>query len=110
MVGLYLRSQGEFVLWRAADGSGGPTANEWLYYQIGAIELLPELWRWSGVRDATSQHGALEALSGLAGALLPSQTTGHITARRRREDEAEICTQSTRRYARFINDKSRADR
>jgi hypothetical protein len=24
MVGLYLRSQGEFVLWRVADGSGGP--------------------------------------------------------------------------------------
>ena len=70
MAGLYLRSQEEFVLWRAADGSGGPIANEWLYYQIGAIGLLPELWRWSGVRVSESQHGALEALSGFTGALL----------------------------------------
>jgi hypothetical protein len=70
IVGLYLRSQGEFVLWRAADGSGGLTASEWLYYQIGAIALLPELWRWSGVRAAALQQGALEALGGLTGALL----------------------------------------
>jgi hypothetical protein len=70
MVGFYLRSQGAFVLWRAADGSGGPIANEWLYYQIGAIALLPELWRWSKVAVAEPQHGGLEALGGLNGALL----------------------------------------
>ena len=70
MVGLYLRSQGEFVLWRAADGSGGPTANEWLYYQIGAVALLPELWRWSGAQAAAPQQGTPDALGGLTGALL----------------------------------------
>lgn len=70
MVGLYLRSQGEFVLWRAADGSGGPTAIEWLYYQIGAIALLPELWRWSGIQAAAAQQEAPDALGGLTGALL----------------------------------------
>ena len=55
MVGLYLRSQGEYVLWRVPDGSGGPTANEWLHYQIGAVALLPELWRWSGAQAAPQQ-------------------------------------------------------
>ena len=70
MVGLYLRSQGEYVLWRAPDGAGGPTANEWLYYQIGAVALLPELWRWSGAQAAAPQQGTPDALGGLTGALL----------------------------------------
>jgi hypothetical protein len=69
MTGLYLRSQGEFVLWRAADGTGGPTANEWLFYQIGAVALLPELWRWSG-RQAGLPQPASDALAGLNSALL----------------------------------------
>jgi hypothetical protein len=70
MVGLYLRSQGEFVLWDAADGSGGPTASEWLYYQIGAVALLPELWRWSGIQAAAPQPAAPDALGSLTGTLL----------------------------------------
>ncbi len=70
MVGLYLRSQGEYVLWRAPDGSGGPTANEWLYYQIGAVALLQELWRWSGAQAAAPRQGTPYALVGLTGALL----------------------------------------
>lgn len=68
MTGLYLRSQSEFVLWRATDGTGGPTANEWLFYQIGAVALLPEMWRWSrgaGVR----QPGAPDPLGDLSSAL-----------------------------------------
>ena len=69
MVGLYLRSQGEYVLWRAADGSGRLTSNEWLYYQIGAVALLPELWRWSGIRAAAPQQETPDALRGLNGAL-----------------------------------------
>ena len=69
MVSLYLRSQREFILWRAADGSGGPTANEWLYYQIGAVALLPELWRWSGAQPAVPQPEASEVLRGLTAAL-----------------------------------------
>jgi hypothetical protein len=70
MAGLYLRSQGEFVLWRAADGTGGPTANEWLFYQIGAVALLPEQWRWSGGQAAAPQPVASEALADLNSALL----------------------------------------
>lgn len=69
MTGLYLRSQGEFVLWRAADGTGGPTANEWLFYQIGAVAMLPELWRWSGGQATAPQLGASDALAGLNSAL-----------------------------------------
>jgi len=70
MAGRYLRSQREYVLWRAPDGSGGPAANEWLYYQIGAVALLPELWRWSGAQAAAPQQATPDALSGLTGALL----------------------------------------
>lgn len=70
MVGLYLRSQGEFALWRSADGLRGSTANEWLYYQIGAVALFPELWRWSGLQVGAPQSAAPDALSGLTGALL----------------------------------------
>lgn len=69
MVGLYLRSQGEYVLWRAADGSGRLTSNEWLYYQIGAVALLPELWRWSGIHVVAPRQGTPDALRGLNGAL-----------------------------------------
>jgi hypothetical protein len=70
MVGLYLRSQGEYVLWRVPDGSGGPTANEWLYYQIGAVALLPELWRWSGAQAPAPQQGTPDVLADLTAALL----------------------------------------
>ncbi len=70
MAGLYLRSQGEFILWRPGEGTPGLTANEWLYYQIGAVGLLPELWRWSTAQAAAPQPGAPDALSGLNNALL----------------------------------------
>jgi hypothetical protein len=70
MIGLYLRSQGEFILWHPADGTPGLTANEWLYYQIGAVALLPELWRWPAGQAAVPALGASDALSGLNSALL----------------------------------------
>jgi hypothetical protein len=69
-VGLYLRSQGEFILWRPPNGSGGLTANEWLYYQIGAVALLPELWRWSSIQVPADRLGALKVLGDLNSALL----------------------------------------
>ena len=69
MIGLYLRSQGEFVLWRPADGTPGITANEWLYYQIGAIALLSQLWHWSTAQAAPAPQDP-DALSGLHSALL----------------------------------------
>lgn len=70
VVGLYLRSQNEFVLWHAADGSDKLMTNEWLYYQIGAVELLPELWRWSSARAQLKSEDDRETLSGLHDALL----------------------------------------
>ncbi len=70
MVGLYLRWQGEFFLWRGADGRGGLTANEWLYYQIGAVALLPEQWRWSRGKAAALQPGVPDPVGDLNSALL----------------------------------------
>jgi hypothetical protein len=70
VVGLYLRSQNEFVLWHAANGSGKLVTNEWLYYQIGAVELLPELGRWSSAHAALKSEDGRKALSSLHDALL----------------------------------------
>lgn len=70
IVGLYLRSQNEFILWHAADGSGHARANEWLFYQIGAIELLPGLWNWSGLQDHPAGTETHEMLSGLHDSLI----------------------------------------
>lgn len=70
VVGLYLRSQDEFVLWHTADGTGKLMANEWLYYQIGAVELLPELWRWSSAAAQMHSSDDEERLGGLHDAVL----------------------------------------
>jgi hypothetical protein len=70
LIGLYMRSQGEFVLWRPADGTPGHVANEWLYYQIGAVALLPEQWRWSTGQVVVAAPGIADVLSGLNSALL----------------------------------------
>jgi len=69
VVGLYLRSQREFLLPRVADGSG-TRMNEWLYYQVGAVGLLPELWRWSAAREQVGAEDDKQALSGLHDALV----------------------------------------
>jgi hypothetical protein len=58
LTSLYLRSQGEFILWRVADGTGGPKANEWLFYQIGAVALLPD-GAGQGQRPRHSNQGPL---------------------------------------------------
>ena len=55
LVGLYLRSQHEFIVWKAADDSGTHGMNEGLYYQVGALELLPKAWRWSRTCSQESQ-------------------------------------------------------
>jgi hypothetical protein len=48
LVGLYLRSQNAFVIWRGTDGFGSFNMNEGLYYWVGTRELLPTAWRWFG--------------------------------------------------------------
>jgi hypothetical protein len=62
LVGLYLRSQHEFIIWKAADGSGTYSMNEGLYYQVGAVELLPEAWRWSRAWSQASQPTGIGTL------------------------------------------------
>lgn len=44
MVGLYLRMQKAFIIWRDSAGPFG--MNYGLYYWVGARELLPNAWRW----------------------------------------------------------------
>lgn len=46
VIGLYLRSQGEFVISRDPAGRGTHTMNRGLYYWVGTRELLPSAWRW----------------------------------------------------------------
>ena len=46
LVGLYLRSQQAFVIWRGTDGFGSLNMNEGLYFWVGTRELLPAAWRW----------------------------------------------------------------
>ncbi len=70
LVGLYLRSQNEFIIWQAADGTGALTMNEGLYYQVGAVELLPQSGRWSAACSQASQTTGDETLSELYHSLL----------------------------------------
>jgi hypothetical protein len=46
LVGLYLRSQNEYLIWRDAGGRGSFRMNDGLYYWVGTRELLPSAWRW----------------------------------------------------------------
>ncbi|MFF4868469.1 hypothetical protein [Streptomyces sp. NPDC000961] len=52
LVGLYLRRQGVFLYFRAVDGFQY-RCSERIYFFTGALELLPEIWRWS---NACAQH------------------------------------------------------
>ena len=46
VIGLYLRSQGSFVISRHPAGRGTHNMNRGLYYWVGTRELLPSAWRW----------------------------------------------------------------
>lgn len=46
VIGLYLRSQGSFIVSRDPAGRGTHTMNRGLYYWVGTRELLPSAWRW----------------------------------------------------------------
>jgi len=45
LASLYLRAQGEFLVWKDPHGSSA-TFNKGLFYWVGARELLPAGWRW----------------------------------------------------------------
>lgn len=53
-VGLYLRTQGEFIIWKAERGR--ETYNRGLFYWVGARELLPQGWRWFTACLQHDQH------------------------------------------------------
>jgi hypothetical protein len=46
IVGLYLRSQNAYVIWRGSEGIGSFGMNKGLYYWVGTRELLTAAWRW----------------------------------------------------------------
>jgi hypothetical protein len=46
LVGLYLRSQGDFLIWKDSGNDAPYRFDKGLYYWVGARELLPAGWRW----------------------------------------------------------------
>jgi hypothetical protein len=68
IVGLYLRSQGAYVAFRSPDIS--PSMGRTRYFTVGAVELLPAVWRWSSACSAASQSSVNDRLGHLAGSLL----------------------------------------
>jgi hypothetical protein len=46
LVSLYLRAQGEFLVWKDPHASSSATFNKGVFYWVGARELLPAGWRW----------------------------------------------------------------
>jgi hypothetical protein len=70
LVGLYLRSQQAFIIWRGADGFGSFNMNEGLYYWVGTRELLPTAWRWFAAYVHQSNATNDATLLGLGESLL----------------------------------------
>jgi hypothetical protein len=62
VIGLYLRSQGSFIISRDPAGRGTHTMNRGLYYWVGTRELLPSAWRWF---SACVQHSQAVGNDGL---------------------------------------------
>jgi len=54
LISLYLRSQGEFIVFRNTDGKATHRMNRGLFYWVATRELLPSAWRWFA---ACVQHG-----------------------------------------------------
>jgi hypothetical protein len=46
VIGLYLRSQGSFIVSRDPAGGSTYTMNRGLFYWVGTRDLLPSGWRW----------------------------------------------------------------
>lgn len=54
-ISLYLRTQGDFLIWKDENSNSRATFNKGLFYWVGARELLPAGWRWFA---ACVAHGA----------------------------------------------------
>jgi hypothetical protein len=70
LVGLYLRSQQAFIIWRGVDGFSSFNMNEGLYYWVGTRELLPTAWRWFAACVHQSNATSDGTLLGLGESLL----------------------------------------
>lgn len=68
IIGLYLRSQGIYTVFRNNDIDFSMGRD--VYFSVGAIELLPAIWRWSDACAQESQISGNRALSELAGSLI----------------------------------------
>ena len=73
LVGLYLRTQGEFLIWKDLGNSTAYRFDKGKYYWVGARELLPAGWRWftACVAHAAAQDWTVDAddLAYLGGAV-----------------------------------------
>lgn len=57
LIGLYLRSQGIFLICKDPGSKSTYSFNKGLYYWVGTRELLPEGWRWYTACVAHSVQG-----------------------------------------------------
>lgn len=73
LIGLYLRTQQEFVIPRA-DPHIGFSIGSGLFFWIGARELLPEAWRWFHACVYHSTTSGDEKLLSLGGSVLERMT------------------------------------
>lgn len=65
-VSLYLRAQGEFVVFRTVDGTGTHKMNRGLFFWVATRELLNAAWGWFNacVKHSTSQGDDMLLLLG----------------------------------------------
>lgn len=68
IVGLYLRSQGVYRPFRTVRVA--PKMGRDVYFTVGALELLPAIWRWGGACGQESRATGDDTLSELGGALI----------------------------------------
>ena len=68
LLGLYLRSQGEFVF--SHNPKGKMAFNRGMYFVVGTMELLPSAWRWTAAAMQHGRGGGDDALMFLVGSLL----------------------------------------
>ncbi len=62
LIGLYLRTQGDFLVWKDPGSKRAATFNKGLFYWVGARELLPAGWRWFTHKSRTLTSGARSRL------------------------------------------------